>query len=91
MTVGDVAGNKANLIKDYGRHSNDTGSSEVQIALLTDRIQNLSEHFQTNNKDEHSKRGMLKLIFRRKSLLKYLKNEDIERYRSLIAKLGLRK
>ena len=91
MTVSDVADNKANLIKDYGRHSNDTGSSEVQIASLTDRIQNLSEHFQTNNKDEHSKRGMLKLISRRKSLLKYLKNEDIERYRSLIAKLGLRK
>lgn len=91
MTVADVADNKANLIKDYGRHGNDTGSSEVQIALLTDRIQNLSEHFQTNNKDEHSKRGMLKLISRRKSLLQYLKNEDIERYRSLIAKLGLRK
>ena len=91
MTVADVADNKANLIKDYGRHSNYTGSSEVQIALLTERIQNLSEHFQTNNKDKHSKRGMLKLIFRRKSLLEYLKNEDIERYRSLIAKLGLRK
>ena len=91
MTVADVADNKANLIKDYVRHSNDTGSSEVQIALLTDRIQNLSEHFQTNNKDEHSKRGMLKLISRRKSLLTYLKNEDIKRYRSLIAKLGLRK
>lgn len=91
MTVANVAENKAQLIKDYARHDSDTGSSEVQIALLTDRILNLSTHFATNKKDEHSRRGMLKLISRRKSLLKYLKNEDIERYRSLIAKLGLRK
>lgn len=91
MTVAEVAEKKGQLIQEYGRHDNDTGSSEVQIALLTDRIINLSNHFTTNKKDEHSRRGMLKLISRRKSLLKYLKNEDIERYRSLIAKLGLRK
>ncbi len=91
MTLAEVAEKKEGLIKEYSRNSNDTGSSEVQIALLTSRIENLTTHFATNKKDQHSKTGMMELIARRKSLLKYLKNEDIERYRALIAKLGLRK
>ncbi|MGI6680911.1 MAG: 30S ribosomal protein S15 [Bdellovibrionota bacterium] len=91
MSVADVAERKKLLIKEYGGQESNTGSLEVQIALLTDRILNLSTHFETNKKDEHSKRGMLKLISRRKSLLKYLRNENVERYRELIAKLGLRK
>ncbi len=91
MTLADVAQKREGLIKEYARHSKDTGSSEVQVALLTSRIENLTIHFSTNKKDQHSKTGMMKLIARRKSLLTYLKSEDIERYRALIEKLGLRK
>ena len=76
---------------EYGRTPNDTGSPEVQIAVLTARIQELTEHLKVNPKDHHSRRGMLKMIGRRRGLLSYLKSVDIERYRSLIERLGLRK
>ena len=79
------------LIAEYGRTPNDTGSPEVQIAVLTARIQELTEHLKANPKDHHSRRGMLKMIGQRRGLLSYLKNIDIERYRSLIERLGLRK
>ena len=78
-------------IAEYGRTPNDTGSPEVQIAVLTARIQELTEHLKVNPKDHHSRRGMLKMIGQRRGLLSYLKNIDIERYRSLIERLGLRK
>ena len=82
---------KQAIIAEYGRTPNDTGSPEVQIAVLTARIQELTEHLKANPKDHHSRRGMLKLIGQRRGLLSYLKNIDIERYRSLIERLGLRK
>ena len=82
---------KAAIIAEYGRTPNDTGSPEVQIAVLTARIQELTEHLKANPKDHHSRRGMLKMIGQRRGLLSYLKNIDIERYRSLIERLGLRK
>ena len=82
---------KQAIIAEYGRTPNDTGSPEVQIAVLTARIQELTEHFKANPKDHHSRRGMLKMIGQRRGLLSYLKNIDIERYRSLIERLGLRK
>ena len=83
--------NKQAIIAEYGRTPNDTGSPEVQIAVLTARIQELTEHLKANPKDHHSRRGMLKMIGQRRGLLSYLKNIDIERYRSLIERLGLRK
>ena len=82
---------KQAIIAEYGRTPNDTGSPEVQIAVLTARIQELTEHLKANPKDHHSRRGMLKMIGRRRGLLSYLKSVDIERYRSLIERLGLRK
>ena len=82
---------KQAIIAEYGRTPNDTGSPEVQIAVLTARIQELTEHLKANPKDHHSRRGMLKVIGQRRGLLSYLKNIDIERYRSLIERLGLRK
>ena len=82
---------KAEIIAAYGRKPGDTGSPEVQIAVLTARIQELTEHLKANPKDHHSRRGMLKMIGQRRGLLSYLKNIDIERYRSLIERLGLRK
>ena len=82
---------KQAIIAEYGRTPNDTGSPEVQIAVLTARIQELTEHLKANPKDHHSRRGMLKMIGQRRGLLSYLKNIDIERYRSLIECLGLRK
>lgn len=82
---------KQAIIVEYGRTPNDTGSPEVQIAVLTARIQELTEHLKANPKDHHSRRGMLKMIGQRRGLLSYLKNIDIERYRSLIERLGLRK
>ena len=82
---------KAVIIQEYGRSEGDTGSPEVQIALLTARIKELNEHLQNNHKDHHSRRGLLKMVGARRRLLAYLKNSDIERYRSLIEKLGLRK
>lgn len=82
---------KKNLIEQYKIHQADTGSPEVQIALLTERINNLTEHFKAHKKDHHSRRGLLKLVGTRKSLLTYLKDNDITRYRDLVKKLGLRK
>jgi small subunit ribosomal protein S15 len=82
---------KKKIISQFQIHSTDVGSPEVQIALLTDRIQNLTRHFETNKEDKHSKRGMMKLISRRKSLLSYLRKENVERYRATISSLGLRK
>lgn len=82
---------KQAIMAEYGRTPNDTGSPEVQIAVLTARIQELTEHLKANPKDHHSRRGMLKMIGQRRGLLSYLKNIDIERYRSLIERLGLRK
>ena len=82
---------KNEIIEKYKTHANDTGSSEVQIALLTDRIQSLTEHFKTHAKDHHSRQGLLKLVGQRRSLLDYLKKKDIAKYRSLIQDLGIRK
>ncbi|CUH92466.1 30S ribosomal protein S15 [Herbinix luporum] len=82
---------KAEIIKEFGRTPNDTGSPEVQIALLTERISQLTEHLKANKKDHHSRRGLLKMVGQRRGLLEYLKKTDIEGYRSLIERLGLRK
>ncbi|MCB2153519.1 30S ribosomal protein S15 [bacterium] len=86
-----TAERKAELIKEYGVKENDTGSPEVQVAVLTERINNLTEHLKVNQKDFHSRRGLLKMVGKRKSLLDYLRNTEIARYRALIARLGLRK
>lgn len=82
---------KQAIIKEYARTEGDTGSPEVQVAVLTERIQELTEHLKSNPKDNHSARGMYMMIGKRRGLLDYLKKTDIERYRALIAKLGLRK
>lgn len=82
---------KAEIIAEYGRNANDTGSPEVQVALLTYRIQELTEHLKTHAKDHHSRRGLLMMVGQRRGLLEYLKKNDIEGYRSLIARLGIRK
>lgn len=82
---------KTEIIKTYQRSENDTGSPEVQIALLTFRIQELNEHLVVHKKDHHSRRGLLQMVGARRSLLNYLKEEDIERYRDIVSKLGLRK
>lgn len=82
---------KAEIIKEYGRTPNDTGSPEVQVALLTERINVLTEHLKDNKKDHHSRRGLLKMVGKRRGLLDYLKKNDLEGYRALIAKLGIRK
>lgn len=82
---------KTELITSYATHTGDTGSPEVQIALLSNRISYLTEHFKTHAKDHHSRRGLLKLVGRRRRLLDYLKKTDVERYRSIIDKLGIRK
>ena len=82
---------KTQIIAEYGRKEGDTGSPEVQIALLTERIKELTEHLKVNQKDHHSRRGLLKMVGQRRGLLAYLKKNDIERYRSLIERLGLRK
>lgn len=82
---------KKEIIAAYGRTPEDTGSPEVQVALLTQRIAELNEHLKTNNKDHHSRRGLLKMVGQRRGLLAYLKKTDIEKYRELIEKLGLRK
>ena len=82
---------KQAIIAEYGRTPNDTGSPEVQVAILTARIQELTEHLKANPKDHHSRRGLLKMVGQRRGLLAYLKKTDIERYRSLIERLGLRK
>jgi len=82
---------KAQVVKQYQRTRNDTGSPEVQIALLTGRINGLTEHFKTHVKDFHSRRGLLKLVSQRRKLLYYLKSKDADKYRSVIERLGLRK
>lgn len=82
---------KAEIIATYGRKEGDTGSPEVQIALLTERIRELTEHLKVNQKDHHSRRGLLKMVGQRRNLLAYLKKKDLEGYRALIEKLGLRK
>ncbi|MBQ8535802.1 MAG: 30S ribosomal protein S15 [Clostridia bacterium] len=82
---------KAEIIQTYARHEGDTGSPEVQVALLTARINHLNEHLKLNKKDHHSRRGLLLMVGQRRGLLDYLKKTDIERYRTLIAQLNLRK
>lgn len=82
---------KEAIIKEYATHEGDTGSPEVQIALLTKRIQDLTEHLKTHKKDHHSRRGLLKMVGKRRNLLAYLTKVDVERYRSIIARLGIRK
>ena len=82
---------KQQIISDYRLHESDTGSPEVQVAILTSRITELTEHFKTHAKDHHSRRGLLKLVGRRRRLLDYLKGKDLERYRKTIERLGLRK
>ena len=86
-----TAERKQELIKEHARAADDTGSPEVQVAILTTRILNLTEHFKTHAKDNHSRRGLLMLVNKRRSLLDYLKREDAARYTDLITKLGLRK
>lgn len=81
---------KAEIIANYGRKAGDTGSPEVQVAILTERIAELTEHLKVNQKDHHSRRGLLKMVGHRRNLLVYLYNKDIERYRALIKKLGIR-
>ncbi|MGY8525010.1 30S ribosomal protein S15 [Paracidovorax citrulli] len=89
MSVADI--NKSDIIKQFARGTNDTGSPEVQVALLTTRINELTPHFKANMKDHHSRRGLLRMVSRRRRLLDYLKSNDADRYRALIEKLGLRK
>ncbi len=81
---------KRELVGKYGRSENDTGSAEVQVALMTERINELTEHLRTHTKDHHSRRGLLMLVGKRRRLLRYLERSDVERYRTLVADLGLR-
>ncbi len=89
MTV--TAEKKQEIITDNARDKGDTGSPEVQVAILTERIRNLTEHFKEHHKDNHSRRGLLMMVNKRRTLLAYLKKKDVERYNALIQKLGLRK
>ncbi len=89
MTI--TAERKTEVIAEHAQHEGDTGSPEVQIAIITTRILNLTEHFKTHKKDNHSRRGLLMLVNKRRSLLDYLKRVDVDRYTALITKLGLRK
>ncbi|KAA9130272.1 30S ribosomal protein S15 [Marinihelvus fidelis] len=82
---------KSKIVEEYKRSESDTGSPEVQVALLTSRIRHLTDHFKTHKGDHHSRRGLLRLVNQRRSLLDYLKKKDIERYRDLIGRLGLRR
>ncbi len=82
---------KTEILKEYGVHETDTGSPEAQVALLTERINNLTEHLKTHKHDHHSRRGLLLLVGRRRGLLKYLRENNVDRYRDLIARLGLRR
>ncbi|MEJ8572738.1 30S ribosomal protein S15 [Microbaculum marinum] len=86
-----TADRKQELIKEYAKGSSDTGSPEVQVAILTERIVNLTEHFKTHKKDNHSRRGLLKLVSQRRRLLDYVKSKDEARYRDLIGRLGIRR
>ncbi|MGB7407564.1 MAG: 30S ribosomal protein S15 [Pontixanthobacter sp.] len=89
MTIS--AKEKQDVIKEHGQSDGDTGSPEVQVAILTTRIRNLTDHFKSNHKDNHSRRGLLTMVNKRRSLLAYLKRIDVQRYNDLIQKLGLRK
>ena len=89
MTI--TAERKTELVTEHARQAADTGSPEVQVAILTERIKNLTEHFKTHKKDNHSRRGLLMMVNKRRSLLDYLRHKDGDRYLALIAKLGLRK
>lgn len=82
---------KQKIVAEFGKDANDTGSTEVQVAIITARIEELQEHFDLHPKDHHSRRGLLKMVGQRRNLLGYLKEKDVERYRALIEKLGLRK
>ena len=82
---------KQDIIKEYGKSQTDTGSTEVQVALLSSRIDHLTEHLKTHKKDHHTRRGLLMLVGKRKRLLQYLQNQDVQRYRDIIEKLGLRR
>ena len=82
---------KTTVISDYKLHDSDTGSSEVQIALLTNRLNYLTEHFRSHNKDHHSRQGLLKIVSRRRKLLDHLKKEDVNRYQQIISRLGIRR
>ena len=86
-----TAERKLELVKEYATHEGDTGSPEVQVAVLTERISNLTEHFKTHAKDNHSRRGLLKMVSSRRSLLDYVKSKDEARYKKLIERLGLRR
>jgi small subunit ribosomal protein S15 len=86
-----VTEKKQEIINNYKLHDNDTGSPEVQIAILTERINYLTEHFKVHKKDHHSRRGLLKIVGQRRRMLDYLKKKDIERYRNIIGKLGIRR
>lgn len=86
-----TAADRAKIVSEYQQAKNDTGSPEVQVALLTSRISYLTEHFKSNKKDHHSRRGLLALVSQRRKLLDYLKREDVARYQTLIGRLGLRK
>jgi small subunit ribosomal protein S15 len=79
------------IIEEYGQHDSDTGSTEVQVALMTERINHLTDHLREHKHDHHSRRGLLMLVGKRRRLLNYLRSQDVERYRSLIARLGLRR
>ena len=89
MTLGTEV--KQEIVEKFGSHSNDCGSASVQVAQLTARIQHLTEHFRSHPKDHHGRRGLLKMVGTRSALLKYVKNNDINRYRTIISRLGLRK
>ena len=84
-------GRKTEVIEDYRTHENDTGSPEVQVAILSERISYLTEHFKAHKKDHHSRRGLLKIVGQRRRLLAYLRNKDVNRYRTIIQRLGLRR
>jgi len=91
MNERDYVASKEQIISDYRRHDHDTGSPEVQVALLTKRIEYLTEHFKTHAKDHHSRRGLLMLVGQRRRLLEYLRATEVSRYRALIERLGLRR
>ena len=91
MNVTEYESGKTAIVQEYRTHETDTGSPEVQVALLTNRIAYLTEHFKSNAKDHHSRRGLLQMVGRRRRLLEFLRNEDADRYHKLIERLGLRK
>jgi len=91
ISMSITAERKLEVVKQYATHEGDTGSPEVQVAVLSERIANLTEHFKTHAKDNHSRRGLLKMVSSRRSLLDYLKKKDVARYKALIERLGLRR